>query len=469
MEAAKLFVSLWPECRAWHVTILTHEKRAVVHRPAVATQELLASLDAWLRLQQVHVFIRPLINTLVFLDLDGFHGDWQALQRLRPRCISQTSAGNYQFWATLPPPMQVKSVSWVTRELQQIFHGDPHSISPQQQGRLPGSMNVKPGKMFLTTIIHHSHDHLCEETFLQLTPKTILAPSGEALRVVRQPARGSQPPKAPSMDRSRNDWQTCCVFFEQNPDSTVEDALSAITFEAQRPNQDYYKRTTLTKARDHVLQQQPASATRGVGSASVSSEPQPAAANVVSLEAVQQMVDDAIKKRLPAQPVLKTKKMCVQCEQELPARAFSQTQFRTSEPVCLQCAPVDTRMQKRLKASKVCVQCGEDRPRDQYSSTQWDLGATSRCTSCVHEMAAGSKKIEIFLGSGFCYQSGFGLAGGETLHYQSLPCTVTGPATADTDSCIDSLEQTPSVVSRHINGQHQAYLISDYLMSYNII
>ena len=74
MEAAKLFIPLWPECRAWHVTILTHEKRAVVHRQAVGARELLANLNARLRPQQVHVFIRYLSILREFLIGRGSKG-----------------------------------------------------------------------------------------------------------------------------------------------------------------------------------------------------------------------------------------------------------------------------------------------------------------------------------------------------------------------------------------------------------
>lgn len=101
-------------------------------------------LPFWMDLQGVHVFIRPLLNTLIFLDLDRFAGSFEQLVALQPRCITSTSPGNYQFWATLPPPMQVKTASFVTKELQRLFQSDPHSTAPQQEGRLPGSMNVKP-------------------------------------------------------------------------------------------------------------------------------------------------------------------------------------------------------------------------------------------------------------------------------------------------------------------------------------
>ena len=82
MEVARQFVALFPEAQAYHISVLTPEKRVVVHRPSIATAAFLKNLDAWLRLEGVHVFCRPLLRTLVFLDLDGFQKNWQTLLQL---------------------------------------------------------------------------------------------------------------------------------------------------------------------------------------------------------------------------------------------------------------------------------------------------------------------------------------------------------------------------------------------------
>ena len=57
------------------------------------------------------------------------------------------------------------------------------------------------------------------------------------------------------VDRSKEDWRLCCGYFERCPDSSVDDALAAIDFTAQRPNMEYYKELTLGKARAHVHRQ----------------------------------------------------------------------------------------------------------------------------------------------------------------------------------------------------------------------
>ena len=113
MDSALHFIAAFPEARSWHVTILTPEKRCVVNKPAIATEELRKSLGAWLQLHAVHIFVRPLISRLVFLDLDQFQGHWADLVALQPRIISQTSPGNFQWWATLGQPVEKpRAYSW---------------------------------------------------------------------------------------------------------------------------------------------------------------------------------------------------------------------------------------------------------------------------------------------------------------------------------------------------------------------
>ena len=80
--------------------------------------------------------------------------------RLQPRCLAMTSPGNYQLWLTLPETLQGCTAEWVTNELTAALQADPKSAYITQQGRLPGSVNVKPGKDFRTFIL------ACEKTLM---------------------------------------------------------------------------------------------------------------------------------------------------------------------------------------------------------------------------------------------------------------------------------------------------------------
>ena len=249
METAKQFLSLFPEAQVWHISVLTAEKRAVAHKPSISITNFLRSLDIWMDMEGVHIFCRPLLNILVFLHLDAFGGSWQQFLQLQPRCVTQTSPGNFQFWSTLPPPMQVKTVPFVTKELQQLFQFDPHSTNPQQQGRLPSSMNVKAGKICRTTILHHSHDHLSEEVFLQLMPRRSLV-----WWVARWRMWNTNPPSA-WWTEARRIGRLAVSGSKIHPDSSIDIALTNVNFLANRPNMNYYKETTLTKAREYVQKQ----------------------------------------------------------------------------------------------------------------------------------------------------------------------------------------------------------------------
>ena len=139
MDAALQFLAAFLDASSWHVTILSPDKRCVVNRPAIATDEFCKSLPAWLQLHDVHFFARPLLCRLIFLDLDKFQGQWNELVELPPRVISETSPGNYQWWAALSESLPVKNAGIATKHWQVVFGSDPYSVGSQQQGRLPAS------------------------------------------------------------------------------------------------------------------------------------------------------------------------------------------------------------------------------------------------------------------------------------------------------------------------------------------
>ena len=91
MDAALQFLAAFPDASSWHVTILSPDKRCVVNKPAIATDEFCKALPAWLQIHDAHFFVRPLLCTLIFLDLDKFQGQWNELVESQPRVISEIS------------------------------------------------------------------------------------------------------------------------------------------------------------------------------------------------------------------------------------------------------------------------------------------------------------------------------------------------------------------------------------------
>ena len=173
----------------------------------------------WLTMES-HFFIRPHYSQLVMVDLDGFGPLTDRLLRLKPRAVVETSPGSLQLWVTLSSRHAAKDALTVTRELTAALAGDPACVRTTQVGRLPGSINQKPGKMNRVKLLFAQMQDMCEETFLRETaPRPCSVPKTE--------------------DKSASDWQMVCEFFEQNPDASAQTALLELagTFAAQRPNQ----------------------------------------------------------------------------------------------------------------------------------------------------------------------------------------------------------------------------------------
>ena len=85
LGSALNFISAFPEAQSWSVTLLTEEKRFIVHKAHCPREELLKELKGWLAMRNIHFFIRPLMSNVVFLDLDNYRGPFEVLLRLKPR------------------------------------------------------------------------------------------------------------------------------------------------------------------------------------------------------------------------------------------------------------------------------------------------------------------------------------------------------------------------------------------------
>eukprot|EP00959_Pyramimonas_sp_CCMP1952_P095799 2003188-Pyramimonas_sp.AAC.1 len=144
--AALTFLECFPE--AWHFTVLDKQKHYITNAPAMATDKLRAALKTFLGTHSVHVFVRPLLGNLVFLDLDDFtthNKDFVEVLSLKPRALVRTSPNNYQAWLILPESLASSQALWAARAMAAHFKGGDRSLKTTQQGRVPGSMNAKAG------------------------------------------------------------------------------------------------------------------------------------------------------------------------------------------------------------------------------------------------------------------------------------------------------------------------------------
>jgi hypothetical protein len=115
------FLELFPECEAWDALVLDQQKKKLGGSPNMSTPMLRRGLAGWMALSNVHIFIRPLLGNIVFVDLDGFfnhHNNLNQVMHLRPRAVVKTSPGNFQAWFTLPISLATQHALKVAAELR---------------------------------------------------------------------------------------------------------------------------------------------------------------------------------------------------------------------------------------------------------------------------------------------------------------------------------------------------------------
>ena len=412
LAAALTFLRSFPEAQSFNVLLLTTDKKPVLSRPQASQGLVHEELPRWLQMSSLHVFIRPNMGNLVLIDADNFQGKLETLVSLQPRCLVETSKGNYQVWLTLDDHLTSKSALQVTKDLSKALGADMASAKTTQVGRLPGSVNVKVGKGNRVLLLHSCLQNMNEQAFLQVVPDPKLAHKTASQQVC--PATPKRNPADP--DRSAQDWAMVCAFLEANPDMDVAMAHEQLRgkFLAVRPNQTYYEQLTIRKAHQHTqpkLQNnkktgQPTS-TSSLGP-STSHKPtgktdsthnvpntcQPEAVQdgkaqetelgrkQVSPEDVQRMIQQALYVRFPA-PTEQVAKACSQCHKEKVRNLFAHTQWTKKEPLCLECKPVDESKKGRAKATKACTACGNEVDRAGFSNTQWLSGSSSKCRNCT--------------------------------------------------------------------------------------
>ena len=168
------FIEAVPEAQSFSVCLCTQEKRAIVNRAACSRGVLLNELRGWMGTNSVHFFLRPQLRNLVFLDLDNFQGSVEDLLKLKPRILVSSSPGNYQAWLTVNEELCGQTAVWVMKELTAALGADQRSAKPTQQGRLPGTISVKPGKGNEAVLLHAEREDMDQEEFLRITGRKSL-------------------------------------------------------------------------------------------------------------------------------------------------------------------------------------------------------------------------------------------------------------------------------------------------------
>ena len=168
---------------------------------------------------------------LLFVDLDKFptgQENIKAFLRLQPRAIVETSPGNYQAWLTLPNACSPQEALLVAKALTECFHADLGSVKPEQQGRPPGTVNVKDGKGCVAFLRKGCGQDIDESSFLEVTRGKRSCLKDRGLEVHALPLTGIGPTCPNRMDRSSQDWKMCCCYFETHPQASIDDRTPSL-------------------------------------------------------------------------------------------------------------------------------------------------------------------------------------------------------------------------------------------------
>ena len=242
LPAALAFFRAFPEVTSYHVLVLNAEKRAVVSLPQASAESVCLNV---MEMEKVHVFVRPNLANLVMVDADNYGGDLATIFALKPRCLTETSPGNYQLWLVLGKHLTGKAALQVTKDLSRALGAD--GFSQDNPGwQAPGSVNVKPGKgnqsPFCTRACRTwTSRSTCDWSQTLLSLLVILVLRFALCLLANQQA----------------DWTAASLtglWPAASSKAQLEEArrLLAGRFQAQTPNQAYYEDLTLRNAFEHV-------------------------------------------------------------------------------------------------------------------------------------------------------------------------------------------------------------------------
>ena len=383
-----------------------------------------------------HFFIRPLLDYVVFLDLDSVSLEvMNDVYRLQPRAVVQTSivgpVRNFQAWYAIDPRTGgARQASMYTRKLQEALGSDPNSTGLRQQGRMPGSRN---NKLLLQPAQEVEVKHeapgalLDDQVYLSVTAKfqvKVRFDSNDAIAATHQESR----PKPTDVSNSGKDWASAMHFFEVNPDASAEEALSGIQWLAKRDNARYYRESTVMKARAQV---QSRLRDRGPNPGAAappreSTTPAQSAPTITLTPKTRSRVENAVgrisgegakdgadfmnkmanylldvaerlEKKAANMPEItpgdaeggKTQRAaenrrfkCHECQRRQPQGCFSESQWKGGDHVGRKCKTCCSNAASGVFLAKSCAGCGGVKLRGSFSGTQWER-QESKCAACA--------------------------------------------------------------------------------------
>ena len=224
---------------AEYIVRLIHETRPPINKRLDALQLIKdVSFYQAKNREGYNVYFRPVGYEYVLVD-DLHRATLPQLAKLKPCLLIETSPDNYQAWLKLSKtPESREDAMEICQAVAANLGADMRSAEPDHIGRLPGYTNRKPkhqrpGGLFPFVKLHKWERR--ESTFSPLR--------GFVGQAEPQPIR--QNPK-PGRDRSREDFNLCCMLISQGKaDDYIRQHLEATSEKARevKPSFDYIGKT----------------------------------------------------------------------------------------------------------------------------------------------------------------------------------------------------------------------------------
>lgn len=197
-------------------------------------------------LEGYNVYFRPVGYEFVLLD-DLHRETLSELAKIKPCLLIETSPGNYQAWVMLREVPQEREVAVnICQELAVLFSADMGSAEPDHVGRLPGFTNRKPKHKKPDGLYPFVRLHKWEARESDFSPL-----GGIVGQINHLPGQSK---KADDHDRSREDFNLCCMLIAQGKtDDYIRGQLEANSQKAKEVKKSYdYIGKTIRNARTRL-------------------------------------------------------------------------------------------------------------------------------------------------------------------------------------------------------------------------
>ena len=232
------------ECELFVIALIHFDKSQPQLRFICNRKQINKSLKFYAakNIQGYNVYIRPKSYSVVLLD-DVNRESLSELAKLQPCALVETSGNNFQVWLqTSFTPQNREYALQICRKLAQDHDADKGSAEPDHLGRLPSFTNQKEkhrkNGVFPTVVLH--------KVKKRFSTIPLGFAKGYDLNTTHSTFRGCvlKETNKQGYDRSREDFNTCCMLIRQKKsDEYIRNELLRTSEKAQQRRDNYIDRT----------------------------------------------------------------------------------------------------------------------------------------------------------------------------------------------------------------------------------